>query len=665
MDYYAQGSLVAAVVALAIAGYLRVWARNDAEARAFADLSLFIFLWCFPEYLWKTLASEFWHRVSIAGVMFVPPFAFRYSAAAVRTAPRWFRGAFLAGVWISAAFAATIFSDPLLASPWWNVLALLYTYPYLGLCLHVVVRYGLRAGPSSVERKKFQFLIVGGGVASLVAPLNFLPGTGVSFPPLAAFAVLIFFYFMATGILHLHFFEFPDIVGRAILLVIQVFGFAVFFGAMEVLSGRKFWFPLAGTFFLSFFLLSFYPVLMRKLGGISADLLVRQSRTVQAVLSECAKRIPDCSTLAEIARTVEEGLSRIPFAERASLWIRPEGGDAGIGVLPVREAEYLRAYARMTQRFPSVRFLEHGGSSAADIAIWDDAWHTSFPILLRGRMIAAALFRWRQKAPSFREMELLIPFLEGIGLAIENLRQEQRIQRREHFATLGELAAGLAHEVRTPAGVIKGAAQFLSRDARRPDREFLDIIVEEADRLNSVVTEFLEYARPTSARQPCTVLLREPVERAVALLRREKAQELSRVRLYCQVADPSPRVDADPSEIERVVYNLLTNAVEAMPEGGELAVRAGADAGEARIVVEDSGDGIDPENLPQLFKPFFTTKARGVGMGLSICRRIVEENGGTIAVDSAPGRGSRFTVKLPEASGRDGAPGPGEDGKRT
>src|SRR3990172_6863441 len=186
LDYYSQGSLVAAVVALAIAGYLRVWAKDDAEARAFASLSFLIFLWCFPEYLWKTLDSAFWHRVSLAAVLFIPPFVLRYSGSAVRTRPRWYPIAFASGVWISAILAATIANDRLFFSPWWNVAALLYVYPYLGLSLHIVVRHGFRAKPSSIDRKKFQFLLVGGGIASLVAPLNFLPGTGIPFPPLPA-----------------------------------------------------------------------------------------------------------------------------------------------------------------------------------------------------------------------------------------------------------------------------------------------------------------------------------------------------------------------------------------------------------------------------------------------------------------------------------------------
>jgi two-component system sensor histidine kinase HydH len=139
------------------------------------------------------------------------------------------------------------------------------------------------------------------------------------------------------------------------------------------------------------------------------------------------------------------------------------------------------------------------------------------------------------------------------------------------------------------------------------------------------------------------------VEKAVAFLLREKGERMGGLRHRVIVQEPAPSVNADPGEIERVVYNLLRNAVEAMPQGGELSVRVGSAEGEARIAVEDTGTGIPEKDRPHLFRPFFTTRERGVGMGLAICRRIVEENGGSISVDTVPGRGSRFTVKLPEA----------------
>ena len=649
MDYYIQGSFVAAVVALASAIYLRVFANKNREALAFSDLSFVIFLWCFPEYMWKTFSSAFWRDVSIAGAMFLPPFVLRYCVAAVSVRPRWFTAVFTFGIVISVGFSATLFHDPFPASSWWNVAALLYVYPYLAAGMFLILRHGFRDAATSLERKKYQFLAVGGGIACAVAPLNFLSGAGFYFPPLAAFAVLVFFYFMATGILHLHFFELPDIVGRGIVLVIQVFAFAVVFGVLEVLSGRKFWFPLAGVLLISIFMLTFYPYLMRRFGAISSDILVRRSREVQAVLSDFANKLTESQSLSEIALHVEEALNQVPFVETASLWIRPERGtDEGFGTLPVRPEEYMRAYSRFSARHSALRVMEHGGSRASDVSIWDDTYNASMPIFLRGDVVAIVLFNWKWKPPSFRETELLFPFLDGIGLAVENLRQQQRIKRREHFATVGELAAGLAHEVRTPVGAIKGAAQFLSREAKGEDREFLDIIVEEADRLNSVVTEFLEYARPRAG-DPRTFSLRAPVERAFARLLREKSSAMEGVRRSVHIKDPAPQVNADPAGIERVVYNLLTNAVEAMPEGGDLAVRATSSGGAARIVVEDTGVGILESDRRNLFRPFFTTRERGVGMGLAICRRIVEENGGSISVESSPGRGSRFTVELPEA----------------
>jgi len=292
--------------------------------------------------------------------------------------------------------------------------------------------------------------------------------------------------------------------------------------------------------------------------------------------------------------------------------------------------------------------MEHGGSRASDVSIWDDSFEASIPIFLRGSVVAVVLFDWKEKPPSFREVELLFPFLDGIALAVENLRHQHRIERREHFATIGELAAGLAHEVRTPVGAIKGAAQFLSREAKEEDREFLNIIIEDADRLNIVVTEFLEYARPSGNRKPRTFSLREPVERALVRLLRERSDSMEGVFRNVQIEEPEPRVNADSTEIERVVYNLLTNAVEAMPEGGDLTVRVDSEGGSARIIVEDTGLGISELDRPNLFRPFFTTRERGVGMGLAICRRIAEENGGTISVESEPGKGSRFTMKLPE-----------------
>jgi signal transduction histidine kinase len=166
--------------------------------------------------------------------------------------------------------------------------------------------------------------------------------------------------------------------------------------------------------------------------------------------------------------------------------------------------------------------------------------------------------------------------------------------------------------------------------------------VEEADRLNSVVTEFLEYARPAD-RAPLRISLREPVERALARIRRERSKKMDRIRTGLHVAETVPKVNADPSEIERVVFNLLTNAVEAMPEGGDLTVRVHSAGGEGRISVEDTGTGVSDEDRPQLFRrssPPMSAAWHGAG-------DLPQDRGGERGSMRRELEGEPFTIKLP------------------
>jgi len=366
VDYYTQGSLVAAVVALVIAVYLRAFRAGGCGGEGVPDLPSSSFCGASPSTCGRR-SVDLLAQGEPRGVMFIPPFVSAYcgrGADAAAMAPGGLRRRRLGERRVSR-------DDLLRPDPRLSLVerrALLFVYPYLGAGLYVIVRHGFRDSPSSVERKKYQFLVVGGGIASLVAPLNFLPGTGIDFPPLAAFAVPHLLLLHGDGDPAPPLLRTSDIVGRGSCWSIQIFAFAVAFGCWSRLR-RKFWFPLAGVFLISFFLLTFYPFLLRKLGGISADLLVRQSRRVQSVLSDVARKLPESTSLREIARTVEDALAQVPFVERASLWVRPEGGtDEGIGALPVRPDEYLRAFSRFTKRYPALRVMEHGGSKAADVA---------------------------------------------------------------------------------------------------------------------------------------------------------------------------------------------------------------------------------------------------------------------------------------------------------
>jgi signal transduction histidine kinase len=217
------------------------------------------------------------------------------------------------------------------------------------------------------------------------------------------------------------------------------------------------------------------------------------------------------------------------------------------------------------------------------------------------------------------------------------------------------MAAGLAHEIRNPLGSIKGAAQLLQPGAAHPPdntREFLDIIVEEVNRLNKIVSQFLDYARPYRGEQrPLEV--NDVVKKTLALLNKEQGGH--NVEIVTSYADGLPPVRADAEQLLQVFLNLSLNALQAMAQGGRLlvstslrrATRRGAAAAFFEVRFRDTGVGIPPGDQRNLFIPFFTTKEKGTGLGLPISQRIIENHGGTIEVRSQPGEGATFTVLLP------------------
>jgi signal transduction histidine kinase len=234
-----------------------------------------------------------------------------------------------------------------------------------------------------------------------------------------------------------------------------------------------------------------------------------------------------------------------------------------------------------------------------------------------------------------------------------------RQREKERLAALGEMAAGLAHEIRNPLGAIKGAAQFLnpSPDDSRPDSRFLRIIIEETDRLNRVVTQFLDYSKPAAA-ELRPVSLCPLVEKTVEKMRPAIPESITlRFEIEPSPASSALGIMAQPEQIQQVLINLIQNSVRAIenrgPSDRERLIRVRVESAgtselrEAIVSVEDTGHGIKKENLDKLFIPFFTTTPSGTGLGLSISQKIVEAHRGRIEVSSEEGRFTRFSVVLP------------------
>jgi two-component system sensor histidine kinase HydH len=322
----------------------------------------------------------------------------------------------------------------------------------------------------------------------------------------------------------------------------------------------------------------------------------------------------------------------------AALWFGVRGG---LATSLVTTALYLVH----VQRHFGGHFLSLNLSYTLDIVLYNG-------IALATGLLSQAQVKARERAERLAEEQAALRReLEASYQALQRQTEEllevsEQLRRSERLAALGELTASIAHEIRNPLGGISGAAEIVGREGVAPEvrAEFSDILRKETARLNQAVQNILTFARGRKSEVRETDL-GEVARRVVRLVAHEAQQHSVSI---AQEVPPGLRVETDPLLVEHILLNLVLNAVQAMPNGGAVTLSArNTPPGPVALTVRDTGPGISPENLGKLFQPFFTTKTTGSGLGLAIAKGIVEAHGGSIHIESAVGKGSTCTVKLP------------------
>jgi signal transduction histidine kinase len=253
-----------------------------------------------------------------------------------------------------------------------------------------------------------------------------------------------------------------------------------------------------------------------------------------------------------------------------------------------------------------------------------------------------------------RQFNEMIDQLKENRAEIERLHQIE-MQRAEHLATIGELAAGLAHEIRNPLAGIAGVVHVIGTElpAASPSRALLGEVQGEIRHIQDILNDLLAYARPRPP-QFHRANLNETVEQAVLLARQQV--RMNPIEIHFTPNSDVPDLVHDPIQLQQVVLNLLLNGIQAIPHEGKVDVTLRREGNHVIFCVADTGRGIPAEELAKIFKPFFTTRREGTGLGLPLAKGIVEAHGGRIEVTSVLGRGTQFEVWLPMDRAARGSP---------
>jgi signal transduction histidine kinase len=251
---------------------------------------------------------------------------------------------------------------------------------------------------------------------------------------------------------------------------------------------------------------------------------------------------------------------------------------------------------------------------------------------------------------SFLFLILLFVVKRGEGIiqkqAQERLQLKERLNQAQHFSSLGEMVAAVSHEIRNPLGIIRSSAELLKSKKNNPDSSdtIKDIIIEESERLNNIITDFLNFARPRYPDwNPCRI--NEIIEKNIASF---EIQNLGQEYVINKTYDDNlPEIWADANMLYQAFLNILINAMQSMPEGGQIDIMIKLNDDIFSICIEDEGEGISKNIIGKIWHPFFTTKEKGTGLGLGIVKNIIDAHQGKIRIENKQIKGARVTIELP------------------
>jgi two-component system, NtrC family, sensor histidine kinase HydH len=685
-DSRVQSALLGWIIALAIT--ISVLLRRDKDARQnlFVVLSGNVTLYYFFTFLYAWWGEPWLERISLVFAVLLPLGGlrfFRAFAALTRTRVRLGRLALALG-----AILIAVILHPTWLRPAVGPAVLAYVVGFMLVAI-LDLNVQARTAPTRVDAARIRYLF-GGGLAVLI--LHVVERLGhvfdIELPPFGLAITLLYLYVISQAIVRYRILDLYEMFGRFVVMTAMGIALAGIYTALVFWAGTGF---TINAFLASLVILLLFDPLRDLVERKIADFFFGERRVLEQKVAELRQRLAHSISIDTMVEVLLAGLEDSRRVTHAGLYlIDPHGRGfdlrSHIGPPPALsrvEAAVARRHLKPFAPTGSIsatglasrreRLLRGGRREEADqlgeVTELLASLSADLLVLVEGEEQLLGLLAVRddrvRDAFSAEDAALLAALAGQIAITVENSQLYQQMKERDRLAALGEMSAGLAHEIRNPLGAIKAAAQVIEEMAEessavaRPDREFLGVIVEEVDRLNRVVSDFLSYARPSSG-LPKEVDVNDILRRTIQLIETGRGHRASLVVDY---GTELAGVLIDGEKLHQVFLNLALNALQAMEEQPDAKLEIATRLKKVRrlrrvhsgfepvrsmeIRFSDNGPGIEPEVLQRIFIPFYTTKTKGSGLGLSLCQRIIRDAGGDIEVRSQVGQGTIFTVVLP------------------
>ncbi len=585
----------------------------------------------------------------------------------------------------SAFIGLAVALSPLSQLQWARVAAGSWILAALGFSVWLLIARS-RESSSRVDRLRSLYLAVGSAAAIIFTGLELLGGFGLPVPALGTIVATFNLYFLSQTLLRLRLMDLHELLGKIASLVVLAAILALLFVLLTFWVAGNTGLYLFNTVVATLVMLILLEPLTTWVNDRVTAIAFRQRFAFLEHGRGILKRAAGAIEVADATAIVLDGLNETRRVTHASVYLLSEDRpgfqladsrgpapaafvDLGLARALLLRSERAQLVETVERRIAALRQqpmearrqrdeLKRLGSVKASMDLMKAG--ITVPLLGTDRALGFLnLFDERvPEAFASDEIALILEMAELLARVIENSSLYDKMRERDRLAALGEMAAGLAHEIRNPLGGIKGAAQFL--DPRKRDgeeQEFVAIISEEVNRLNGVVTAFLDYSRPLKQTFGPTDL-NEVITRTIRLIANDVPSHL---KLISHLAPDLPKVSGDAEQLKQVFINLVQNAIQALgSQPGTITVSTSlverflnlraADA--IAVVVSDDGPGIPAEQQPNIFVPFFTTKLKGTGLGLAISQRIVRNHSGTIAVQSPADGGTAFVIRIPALGNR-------------